>query len=209
MLDRENTASEVWAVAADRSAKNEEHLTRHAFVSCIHRKKPKGRPMAERTRIANARKSKVRSAVEHVFAYQKGPMVLVVRTIGIARARVKIGLPISLTHAAVRLARPTKCARCSRLSAEVDNPKILPPRKTSSQSTVPLPPHWPIANNPFNQPSKPVLEVSNSCGGKTRARHHCESGLLGFTKSRQGTRVDQVDQKVVIVVRNVGRYGDR
>jgi hypothetical protein len=28
-------------------------------------------------------------------------------------------------------------------------------------------------------------------------------------KSRQGTRVDQVDQKVVIVVRNVGRYCDR
>ena len=45
--------------------------------------------MAERTRIANARKSKVRSAVEHVFAYQKGPMVLVVRTIGIARAQVE------------------------------------------------------------------------------------------------------------------------
>jgi IS5 family transposase len=91
VLDRENTASEVWADTAYRSAKNEDHLTRHGFVSCIHRKKPKGRPMAERTRNANARKSKVRSAVEHVFAYQKGPMVvLVVRTIGIARARVAI-----------------------------------------------------------------------------------------------------------------------
>jgi hypothetical protein len=41
---------------------------------------------------ANARKSAVRSAVEHVFARQKGPMALVVRTIGIARARVRIGL---------------------------------------------------------------------------------------------------------------------
>lgn len=48
--------------------------------------------MAERTRRANARKSAVRAAVEHVFAQQKGPMGLVVRTIGIARARVKIGL---------------------------------------------------------------------------------------------------------------------
>jgi hypothetical protein len=34
----------------------------------------------------------VRSAVEHVFARQKGPIALVVRTIGIAQARVKIGL---------------------------------------------------------------------------------------------------------------------
>ena len=41
---------------------------------------------------ANGAKSKVRSAVEHVFARQKGPMGLFVRTIGIARATVKIGL---------------------------------------------------------------------------------------------------------------------
>ena len=34
----------------------------------------------------------VRSAVKHVFARQKGPMGLVVRTIGIARATTKIGL---------------------------------------------------------------------------------------------------------------------
>ncbi len=41
---------------------------------------------------ANAAKSRVRSAVEHVFARQKGPMGLFVRTIGIARATTKIGL---------------------------------------------------------------------------------------------------------------------
>ena len=41
---------------------------------------------------ANGIKSKVRAAVEHVFARQKGPMGLVVRTIGLARATVKIGL---------------------------------------------------------------------------------------------------------------------
>lgn len=48
--------------------------------------------MPARTRRANARKSAVRSAVEHVFAQQKGPMALAVRTIGMARARLKIGL---------------------------------------------------------------------------------------------------------------------
>ena len=41
---------------------------------------------------ANARKSAVRSAVEHVLARQKGPMALFIRTIGIARATTKIGL---------------------------------------------------------------------------------------------------------------------
>ena len=42
--------------------------------------------MPETTRRANALKSKVRSAVEHVFAVQKDKMDLFVRTIGIARA---------------------------------------------------------------------------------------------------------------------------
>jgi transposase, IS5 family len=41
---------------------------------------------------ANGRKSRVRAAVEHVFAHEKGPMGLVVRTIGLVRARMKIGL---------------------------------------------------------------------------------------------------------------------
>ena len=92
VIDPRNTASDVWADTAYRSAKNETWLAERRLVSRIHRKKPKGRPMAARTRRANARKSAVRSAVEHVFARQKGPMALVVRTIGIARATVKIGL---------------------------------------------------------------------------------------------------------------------
>lgn len=92
MIDTDNTASDVWADAAYRSAKNEAWLAERGLVSRIHRKKPKGRPMAARTRRANARKSAVRSAVEHVFARQKGPMTLVVRTMGIARAQMKIRL---------------------------------------------------------------------------------------------------------------------
>ena len=92
VLDAGNTASDVWADTAYRSAKNETMLARRGLVSRIHRKKPKGRPMPERTRRANARKSAVRSKVEHVFAHQKGPMAIIIRTIGIARAKVKIGL---------------------------------------------------------------------------------------------------------------------
>ncbi len=91
LIDK-NTASDVWADTAYRSAKNEEHLTKQGLRSQIHRKKPKGKPMPEAVARANARKSKVRAGVEHVFARQKGPMGLVIRTIGLARAKVKIGL---------------------------------------------------------------------------------------------------------------------
>ena len=48
--------------------------------------------MPEAVARANGKKSKVRAYVEHVFARQKGPMDLVIRTIGLARATVKIGL---------------------------------------------------------------------------------------------------------------------
>jgi transposase, IS5 family len=48
--------------------------------------------MPETRRRANALKSKVRSRVEHVFAAQKDKMDLFVRTIGIARATMKIGM---------------------------------------------------------------------------------------------------------------------
>jgi transposase, IS5 family len=92
LIDKENTASDVWAETSYRSIKNKALLRRRRLVSRIHRKKPRGRPMARHTRRANARKSAVRASVEHVFAYQKGPMELMIRTIGIARARVKIGL---------------------------------------------------------------------------------------------------------------------
>ena len=48
--------------------------------------------MPARTRKANAAKSAVRGHVEHVFAYQKGPMGMVARTIGIARTKATLTL---------------------------------------------------------------------------------------------------------------------
>jgi IS5 family transposase len=87
-----NTGSTVWADTAYRSKKNEAWLAKNGFVSDIHHKKPKGRPMSARMSRANGRRSKVRAAVEHVFARQKGPMGLFVRTIGIVRATAKIGM---------------------------------------------------------------------------------------------------------------------
>ena len=92
LLDPANSSSSVWADSAYRSKKNEALLRERMLVSHIHRKKPPGRPMPERTARANARRSAVRAHVEHIFAEQKARMGLFVRTIGLARATVKIGL---------------------------------------------------------------------------------------------------------------------
>ena len=92
VLDKSNTGSTVWADTAYRSKKNEAWLDKNGYVSDIHHKKPKGRPMSEAMSRANGRRSKVRAFVEHVFAQQKSRMGLFVRTIAIARARTKIGM---------------------------------------------------------------------------------------------------------------------
>ena len=89
---KDNTASTVWADSAYRSKTNEEWLERNGLTSDIHQRKPKGKPMPEAMSRANGRRSKVRSAVEHVFARQKDKMKLFIRTIGISRAKVKIGM---------------------------------------------------------------------------------------------------------------------
>jgi hypothetical protein len=71
------------------------------FKSNIHQKRMPRRPLPEQIARANAKRSAVRSAVEHVFAGQKHRMGLFIRTIGIARARIKIGMPTSPTTSSV------------------------------------------------------------------------------------------------------------
>ena len=92
LVSKNNTASGIWADTAYRSKKNEAFLAKGMFTSHIHQKKPQRRLMPEHIARANAKRSAVRSAVEHVFAGQKYRMGLLVRTIGIARARIKIGM---------------------------------------------------------------------------------------------------------------------
>lgn len=48
--------------------------------------------MSPRTAEANAKRSAVGARIEHVFARQKDQMGLFIRTIGITRAEVKVGL---------------------------------------------------------------------------------------------------------------------
>lgn len=78
--------------AAYGSKANRAELARQGLVADIHTRKPKGKPMTERARKANLRRSKVRGFVDPPFAHIKGPMRLFVSTIGIKRARSKIGM---------------------------------------------------------------------------------------------------------------------
>ncbi len=87
-----NTSSEVWADTAYRSRQNEEWMAARMLTSCIHRRKPNGKPLSKATARANARKSSVRARIQHVFAHQKTRVGLFIRTIGLARAEAKLTL---------------------------------------------------------------------------------------------------------------------
>lgn len=92
LLDKTNTGSGVWADSAYRSKANETFMAKHGFTSHVHRRKPRGKPMAAHIRRGNHTRSKHRAPIEHVFAWQKQVAGLFIRTVGIARARMKIGL---------------------------------------------------------------------------------------------------------------------
>ncbi|AMM84525.1 hypothetical protein [Martelella sp. AD-3] len=74
------------------SKKNEAFITGNGLKSDIHQCKLKVRPTPEAMSRANGRRSKLRSAFEHVFARQKDKMRLFIQTIGVHRAKVKIGM---------------------------------------------------------------------------------------------------------------------
>ena len=92
LLDQGNTGSGVWADSAYRSKQNEAFMAKHGFTSNVHHRKKAGKPMPAHIRRGNATRSKHRAPVEHVFAVQKQAMSLTIRTIGIARAKAKIGM---------------------------------------------------------------------------------------------------------------------
>ena len=93
LLDPDNTASTVWADSAYRSKENEEKLAARGFTSRIHRRGCRNKPLTARQEAANKTRSSVRARVEHVFGSQHTSMGgKLVRTIGIARATMKIGM---------------------------------------------------------------------------------------------------------------------
>jgi len=103
VLDRDNTASDVWADTAYRSAVNLALLERRGLKPQFQRKKPRGRKMPVHFARGNATRARVRSRVEHVFAAQKCRLGLIGRTIGLVRPRAKIGLA-NLAYNFTRLA---------------------------------------------------------------------------------------------------------
>ena len=93
LLDEANTSKDVFGDSAYRSAEAEEKLAARGFRSRICVRGTRGRPLSKAKAAANRAKSRIRARIEHVFGAQEtAPGGRIVRTIGIVRARLKIGL---------------------------------------------------------------------------------------------------------------------
>lgn len=97
VVSTDNTSGEVWADSAYRSQSNEKWLSERMLTSRIYRRKPKGKPMLEATKRANAARSAIHAHFEHVFAHQKNKLGLLIRSIGLKRAEAKMFLA-NLAH---------------------------------------------------------------------------------------------------------------
>jgi IS5 family transposase len=93
LLSKANTSADVFADRAYRSAETETKLKARGFKSRIHERATRSHALSNAKQEANRKKSQVRARIEHVFgAQQTSPGGRIVRTIGIIRARAKIGL---------------------------------------------------------------------------------------------------------------------
>jgi hypothetical protein len=92
LLDRAKYSLQCVGDTAYRSAKAEKRIARYGQGLEGPFPQAQRPPNAAARKKANAARSKIRSAVEHVFADQKHRMALFVRTIGIERATTKIGM---------------------------------------------------------------------------------------------------------------------
>ena len=103
LFDPENTASRVWTDTACRTRRNLEVLEQRGLSERILFRPSPRRHLSEQQIKANIIRTRICSAIEHAFAAQKHRMALFVRTIGLARAQVKIGianLAYNFTHLA-------------------------------------------------------------------------------------------------------------
>ena len=93
LLEESNTSAAVYADSAYRSEESTRLLEKRGFRERLQRKGCKHRKLTKREKQGNKTRAKIRCRIEHVFGVMAMmAKSLIVRTVGIIRARAKIGL---------------------------------------------------------------------------------------------------------------------
>lgn len=93
LLDEDNSSRDVWADSAYRSEEKLAELKKRKYREHLQRKGYRHKKLTDREARGNRARSRIRSRVEHVFGVQaKRAGTLIVRAIGLIRAKAKVGL---------------------------------------------------------------------------------------------------------------------
>ena len=93
LLDEANDRRDLWADSAYRSKARIQQLHEQGWRPHFQSKGERNHPLSDEEKQVNRQRSRIRSRVEHIFGVQtKRAGDLVIRTVGLIRARAKIGL---------------------------------------------------------------------------------------------------------------------
>lgn len=93
LLSERDNGQSLHADSAYTGETQEQTITAHQMMNSVHEKGYRNKPLTDEQKEHNRQKSKVRARVEHIFGFIENSMGgSFMRCIGIARARVVIGL---------------------------------------------------------------------------------------------------------------------
>jgi len=98
LLTEKDEGQPLYADSAYNGEEQQKVYKKKKVVDKVHEKGYRNKPLTEKQKDDNREKSRVRARVEHVFGFVENSMNgSIVRTIGIARAKAKIGM-MNLTY---------------------------------------------------------------------------------------------------------------
>ena len=98
LLTEKDKNQDLHADSAYTGEEQDKTIAKYEMKNKVHQKGYRNKPLTDEQKASNAKKSKVRARVEHVFGFMEQSMKgLVLKSIGIARATGIIGL-INLTY---------------------------------------------------------------------------------------------------------------
>ena len=98
LLTEKDEGQPLYADSAYTGEEQDKIYKKKKVISKINEKGYRNKPLTETQKARNKEKSRVRARVEHLFGFVENSMHgSIVRTIGIARAKAKIGM-MNLTY---------------------------------------------------------------------------------------------------------------
>lgn len=93
LLNKKDKGQPLYADSAYTGEPHEKTIKKNKMKNKVHEKGYRGKPLTDKQKKSNTKKSKTRARVEHIFGFVENSMHgSIIRTIGLVRAKAKIGM---------------------------------------------------------------------------------------------------------------------